>query len=428
MKKSINTILLIALIVLFSACSQISNNFTTTKKNIINENLPVISHKSVRTLSDIQTIALEWKGFDIPNIHGYYIYRSNLQKEGNKLSNIAKLSSKYHSHYVDTNLDAQTTYLYSISVIGDNNTHSNLSQPIKVTTLPKLNPISFSIAIENLARQVKILWRPHHDKSVKSYIIQRNDQSKNKWQTITTIQNRLNAEYIDTKLKDNYEYKYRIIAVTFDNIRSNPSKIVKATTKALPNSTQDIQASTNVARKIILTWKLLDDSDIAGYNIYSSRSKNGYYTKVAKTKPQDNTFEDVINDDNTKRYYKITAFDKDGLETVKDNLPIVMGKTLSLPKTPKIKLGLIQDETIILNWDAGDNRAVSYNIYKTQNKGIFKTTTKIYKNITQTRFEDKDIVRGAKYKFEIQSVDENGLLSPKTTNILLSMPIINQIK
>jgi fibronectin type 3 domain-containing protein len=421
-------LLMILLIAFISACSSINNNTTTPKKIDIDDNIPVVSYKSIRTISDIQSIALEWKGFDIQNINGYYIYRSEQQKDKNTLTKIATLNSKYNSHYVDSNLKPETTYLYSIAVIGKNDTQSKLSKPIKVNTLNNLEPITFSVAIENLARQVKILWRPHSNRSVKYYIIQRNNNKEHKWKTIKQIQNRLSAEYIDKDLRDKYEYKYRIIAVTFNDIKSNPSEIIRATTKPLPNSTNDIKATTNLARKIIITWQPSINKDIAGYNIYASRSESGYYSKVVKTRKNDNTFEHIINEDNSKRYYKITAFDKDGLETKKDNLPITMGKTLSLPKTPKIKLGLIKDETIIINWDKADNRAKYYNIYKTQQTGMFKTKTTIFKNIQNTRFEDKDVVRGSKYKYQLEAVDENGLLSVKTPSISLSMPIIQQIK
>lgn len=426
MKKLTKNILLSVLVILISGCSTLTQNFNSERKIIINENLPTVSYESVRTISDIESIALEWKGFTINNIYGYHIYRSNLQKDGERLKKVATIKNKYVSHYVDTNLEAQTQYLYSISVIGDNETQSNPSKPVRATTLNPLEPIAFAIAIENLPKQVKILWRPHSNKSVKYYIIQRNDQKQREWRNIARVLNRLSAEYIDSKLEDNYNYAYRIISVTFDDIKSLPSKIVTAKTKPLPKTTSVIDATTMVARKIILNWQPLQDDDIVGYNIYSSRSKNGYYTKLARTKKHDNTFENVINENNAIRYYKITAIDKDGLETSKATLPIVMGKTLAQPKTPKITLGLIKGEKVIINWKKGDNRAIYYNVHKTISEGMFKSRTKIYKNIQDTRFEDDDIVRGVDYEYQLEAVDENGLVSKKTPEISLSMPILNK--
>ncbi len=45
---------------------------------------------------------------------------------------------------------------------------------------------------------------------------------------------RLQAEFIDANLDDNVIYNYKVTAVTFDNINSMPSQIVKAQTKPLP--------------------------------------------------------------------------------------------------------------------------------------------------------------------------------------------------
>ena len=428
MRKLIKSILLIALVMLIAGCSSLTQNFTSSKKVQINQSLPVVSHTSIRTIPDIQSIALEWKGFTIPNVYGYHIYRSNLQIDGENLIRVATINNKYASHYLDKDLKENTSYLYSIAVIGKEDTQSNPSKPIRVNTLELFDSISFSIAIGNLPRQVKILWRPHTNKAVKYYKIQRNDQNQEKWKTIKKVQNRLNAEYIDTNLKDDFTYAYRIIAVTFDGIESKVSQIVSAKTKSLPKSTNKITASDDIARKIIVSWKTLADDNIMAYNIYSSRSSNGYFSKIAQAKRDDNTFEDILNQNNVKRYYKITTVDKDGLETNKDTLPIVVGKTLALPLTPQITLAQIKGQKVIINWDTLDNRARYFNIHKTVKEGLFKSKTKIFKKISSKRFEDKDIVRGVIYEYELESVDENNLVSNKTKAITLNIPILNKDK
>ena len=423
MRKSIKNMLLIALMILVSGCSSLNNlGLGNSSSSKINNSLPVVDSQSIRSISDIRAVALEWKGFDISGIYGYYIFRSNYKKDGQKFTKIAKLNSKYASHYLDTNLNEQTTYLYSISSIGKDDTQSKLSKPIKVTTLNKFDSVSFSLAVGNLPRTIKILWRPHTNYSVNAYIIERSDSKNPKWKKIAKVHHRLNAEYIDTNLQDNHTYSYRIKALTFDNIQSKYSKIIQAKTKPLPKTTSKIQATTNIARKIILTWQTLDDKDIVSYNIYSSRSKNGYFTKLANIKKSNNTFEDVLNTNNTTRYYKITAIDKDNLETNKNTLPVVMGKTLSIPKTPKITLGLIKNNTVIINWLEGDNRAISYIMYKTAKESFFKSKLTVINNIHGNRFEDSKIIRGIDYEYKLVAVDENGLLSKKTKSILLNMP------
>ena len=421
MKKYLKNILLIALLTLLAGCS--TNSLSTSYKTNIDNNLPKVDSNSIKTISDVNAIALEWKAYNSDNISGYNIYRKIENSDNQEIKKIASLQNKYISHYVDTNLKEKTIYAYAMSTIGTNGKHSNITKLIRARTLDNIESISFSLAVSNLPRQVKILWRPHTNHSIKYYIIQRTDKSKKKWETIKRVRNRLSAEYIDSNLKDNFTYFYRIISVTFNNIISKPSKAITATTRSLPNNTKHMTATTNLAKKIILKWKNLDDSNIAGYNIFTSSNANMYFKKISTTKKDANTFVHIINRNNTTRYYKIASFDKDGLQSDIRTLQSIIGITLDIPKTPKITLGLIKGHTVIINWKAQDNRAVSYIVEKSIKENLFQSKTKVYKGVKNNRFEDGDIKSGIKYKFTVQAVDKDGLISKKTSPIYLSLPL-----
>jgi fibronectin type 3 domain-containing protein len=182
-------------------------------------------------------------------------------------------------------------------------------------------------------------------------------------------------------------------------------------------------ATNNLAKKIILKWKNLDDANVAGYNIFVSSNANMYYKKIATTKKDANTFEHKINKNNATRYYKIASFDKDGLQSDIRTLESIVGKTIDIPKTPKITLGLIKGHTVIINWKAQDNRAVSYIVEKSIKENLFQSKTKVYKGVRNSRFEDSDIKNGIKYKFTVQAVDKDGLISKQTSPIYLSLPL-----
>jgi hypothetical protein len=426
MKKYLKSILLIASLILLAGCS--TSNLSTNYKTNIDNNLPTIDSNSIKTISDVHAIALEWKGYTSDNIAGYNIYRKVQTSNGEQFSKIKSLKNKYISHYVDTHLKDKTTYYYAMSVIGKNGKHSKMSEVIQATTLGNIESISFSLAISNLPRQVKILWRPHTNHSVKYYIIQRTDKSKKKWETIKRVKNRLSAEYIDSNLKDNYTYFYRIISVTFNNIISNPSKPIQATTRALPTNIKKMSASTNLAKKIVLTWDNIQDKNIAGYNIFVSTNANMYFKKIATVKKDVHSFTHKVNRNNATRYYKIASFDKDGLQSNLKSIKSITGKTIDIPKTPKITLALIKGNTVIINWKDSDNRAVSYIVEKSVKENLFQLQTKVYKGIKHKRFENSDIKDGIKYKFTVQAVDKDGLVSKKTEPVFLSLPTKKKVK
>lgn len=221
-------------------------------------------------------------------------------------------------------------------------------------------------------------------------------------------------------------YMYRIKAVTFDGIVSNPSEIVRANTKPLPEDIKNLYATKDLPRRIELNWESSNTSDVVSYKVYVSDGVNGRlvdgkYSELALLPASKTQITHNISGDGEVKFYKVSSIDKDGLESAM-NLTPTMGATLSKPVKPILTLAQIQGEKAILNWIAGDNRAVSYNIYKTTKTGFFSKKIEKLENIQGLRFEDRDIVRGVEYKYSIQAVDQYGLLSEQTKETSLVLP------
>ena len=426
MKILTKSLLLTSSIVLFSGCQQ--DLSTPSEKPKIDLNLPTVQDESLRAIPSYRSIALEWASVPQSSIKGYYIYRSNMQKAGTKFKRIKQFDNRYTTHYLDRHLEANSKYAYSVSVIGKNGLESSPSKSKVFQTLPALESVSYIEAISDLPKQIKILWRPHPYAAVKKYIIERTTPIQSKWKEIAVINHRLNVEYIDDNLGDNELYIYRIKAVTFDGIVSNPSKISKAKTKPLPLNVQEFTASNNLPRKIELQWANSKTQDIVLYNIYRSNRIDGTFTKIAQSKVDNNLYDDAVNEDGKVYFYKITTFDKDGLESDIKESTAVMGTTLAKPQTPLVTLAQIQGNKVILNWLPADKRSISYNVYKTVKDGWSSSKTKLIPNINALRYEDPDIVRGVEYRYSVQAVDKFGLASEKTKESSMTLPPLQTIK
>ena len=420
MKKSIKSILSIGLVVLISGCQK---DLTTPEKPKIDESLPMVDYSSIKHISDINAIALEWKKIDIPRAAGYYIIRADIQEDG-KFTRIATVKNKFTTHYLDNNLNANSKYGYKISLMTKKDFESRASDTLLVTTLPNLESVSLIESISDLPRQIKILWRPHSNPRVSKYIIEKTSPTKAKWEEIATIENRLNVEYIDEDLGDNEIFMYRIKSVTFDGIISNVSEITSATTKPLPGQITKLEVSRDLPRKIQLSWGKSPTPDVVSYNIYRSSSATGSYRKIGIAPVEHNRFDDEIEEDGRIFFYKITTVDKDALESKEEDVVPVMGSTLSKPIMPQITLAMIEGNKMILNWISRDERTVSYNIYKTSKKSWATSNEILIPNVTGLRFEDPDVVRGVEYAYQIQAVDKHGLLSKTTDKSTLMLPKI----
>jgi uncharacterized protein len=365
-------------------------------------------------IADITSIGFEWKPIEDTRVSGYYVYRNTPGAVDQKLERIDTINSRFATHYVDHNLKPANEYQYRFATITPQGTESVASETMLVATQPMISPVSFFQSVGNMPRSAKLLWRPHPNGKINGYLIERQEATEQKWSEIATVTGRLNAEYIDHNLKDGHVYHYRIKALTYDKLSTEPSEMAKVVTKPLPPEIRNITSTNDLPRAITLTWEGSPLSDLSHYNIYRSSTPNGifdYHVKLATT-----TFTDTITEDGKFYFYKITAVDKDGLESLKSTIA-TQGSTLSKPQTPIAYEGKVVDRTAQLQWKNVDQRTATYTVVKTIKTSWVTRESIDINNITEPKFSDTDIKPDTTYLYEILSVDKNGIRSLPTEAI-----------
>ncbi|MDO6828401.1 fibronectin type III domain-containing protein [Poseidonibacter sp. 1_MG-2023] len=423
MTKLMQTTSLTALLLLLSGCNNLNNNLNAPVKPKIDETIEVIDNSSLKSISDMTSIAFEWKKVDDVRVTGYNFYRANMHKDGRRLKLIESVNNKYTTHFVDKELEPDTKYVYQISSKTADDTESNTTDAYITQTLPRIVPVSFVQALSDLPNRIKIIWRPHPDLRVAYYKIEKFNTTLNEWNTEKKIKGRLESEYIDDGLDNNETFKYRVTAYTFEDVSTKPSEAVTAKTKALPNGVQNLSATNNEPKKIILSWEPSVTNDIIKYEIHRSAIKTFGFKRIKEVNNSTFAFVDQIDEDGKEYYYKVVAVDKDNLKSSSKTDPI-KGISLNQPAKPTITLAQIQNSQAILNWTSPDNRAISYNIYKKTMISFFESKTEKFTNIRDLRFVDNNIISGVEYKYSIQANDTYGLMSEKTDEASLILPKI----
>jgi fibronectin type 3 domain-containing protein len=422
MKLSILTTLCAASLLLFSGCAELTP--TPKEKVVVDSSLPTINLTKNGIITDMKTVAFEWKSISDPRVEGIYVYKKS---QGDKASKNLKyydtIDTRYSTHYVDRNVVPNTKYSYAFRVFTKDSQGVN-SKVFIVKTLPVLQSVSWIHAIEGLPRIAKIIWRPHSSERVDSYIIERKTFADKEWHKIDELSGRLNAEYIDTGLKDNHVYMYRIRVKTYDNIISTPSQIVKSVTKPLPISVTNIEATKNLPKEIQITWNAATQKDFARYYLYRADAVDGPYELIAKL--YNNHFTDKIDEDGRAYFYRVSVIDKDGLESENEN-NTVMGMTLTKPNAPAIVEAKLVGSHIELRWDKSDPRTTSYIVVKKSKKGWFDEVKKEYKGIKKTLFIDADIKPDTLYTYTVYSVDENAIVSEPSMEVQIKTPESKEI-
>ena len=412
---------LTALILLFSGCNNVFDNLNTPTTPRVNNAIESVDFNSIKSIPDIVSIGFEWQKVDDPKVIGYNFYRTDLQKDGKTLKLVKSIDNRYATHYVDKDLEPNTKYAYQISAKAADGSESRTTEAYITQTLPRIVPVSFAQAVSELPNRVKLLWRPHPDKRIQYYRIEKYNETINEWIHLKTVEQRLQVEYIDTGLDNNATYKYRIKAFTFNDVESAPTATRVGKTKALPKDVSNISVSNNLPKKINITWNASPSSDIISYEIHRSSYSVLGFSKIATVNADTLEYSDKINDDGRYYYYKVLAIDKDHLES-KFNMDPKKGSTLGKPLKPVLTLAQIQGNKAILNWKAGDERAISYNVQKRIKVNFFEYKTVNINNINDLRFEDTDVLSGVEYKYSVQANGEFGLVSDRTDEASLTIP------
>lgn len=417
MKLQILALFCTVSLLLFSGCSATSPKPGDETK--IDKTLPIVKLTQNGTVEDMNSLAFEWNAITDERVNGFYVYKQENSLEGSELRHYKTLDNRFITHFLDREITPNTSYTYAFKTFSKD-AESQMSEMKTINSLPVLQSVVWIKSIENMPRAAKLIWRPHSNEKVKSYIIERRTLEEESWKKIATIDGRLNAEYIDTGLKDDYVYKYRVRVLTFDNITSTPSEIVQVVTKPLPNPVKYIVATTDLPRKIEINWEKTDAKDFHRYHLYRSTSSNGRYELIAKL--YNPTFTDVIEEDAKEYFYRVSVVEKNGLESIHDKISI-QGLTLMKPQTPSLLEAKLVGNKIEISWNNKDSRVKKYSVVKKAKTGWFDAKEEEFVDIKGTRFIDPEIGPNITYYYRVYAIDAYGIKSKPSIEVQVKTPV-----
>jgi fibronectin type 3 domain-containing protein len=370
--------------------------------------------KDIKLISDSISVAFEWKRSNYPNLAGYRIYRAKVLGDvSEELSLVATIEEPVATHYVDKELQSNTVYKYAFTTFTIDGRESKSSKVKIIKTRPAVSAPLYIHSIKDLANKTKLIWRPHTDKKVSGYIIERQDTNTGEWEVVGELEHRFEVEFIDLDLETNKIYKYRVFSKTFDGQTSRPSETVDAITKARPSGVAEIRATSDLPQEIRISWK-----NIAGnkYRIYQSASLDGEFVLIGETSK--NNFSDKIEKNGVQRFYKVSSVDQTGLESALPDLP-VSGITLFPPKAPKLIDVLVENGKVKVVWEATDNKSLKYFVERKSGSNWSGKDTVRFET-AKTTFIDETAPTSGNLSYRVISIDRHGLLSKESNEKGLS--------
>jgi fibronectin type 3 domain-containing protein len=403
---NLRTFLIFLTLLLVQGCNELEHAVTVQPLKS-DDSLQTV--RGVKAITDTTAVAFEWLSHsESREIAGYNLYRLELSESNNSgdLQLVAQIKNRVASHFVDRGLKPNTLYKYRLTTYTEDGRQSNGSEPVTVRTSAVIPPLHYIIPVGELAKSVKLLWRPHTDNRVSGYIVERSSlQKPDEWVEVGELHHRLDVEFIDTELSTNGIYRYRIKTKTFDGLVSEPSRVVDVRTKALPKPITDITASSTLPKEIEVSWRESDERDVTSYRIYRSSANDGTFEPVGESKS--NRYSDKIVDDGKQMFYKVSAIDQYGQESLLNKLP-VMGNTLFKPIAPKLLPLEITQNGIKVQWRPTDSRSLKYRVIR--DSGSWGGDEVEFQS-DKTEYIDNSVQPNIEYRYRVIAIDKFGIES-----------------
>ena len=239
-----------------------------------------ISVSNLKADANGSKVQLSWTG-GVTGAEGYVIYR---RTEGGSYAEIGRTSGKTYS---DT-ISAGIKYYYAVAVYSGSRTEDKCPE-VGVMYLATPSGLSVSNTIASLT----LKWNAV--KGATGYEIYRAG-TDGKYSKITTV---TSTSYVDTSVKNNTQYSYRIKAY---NTACTSAFSTAASLKKTQISVSNLKADAN-GSKVQLSWTGVV-TGAEGYVIYR-RTEGGSYAEIGRTSGK--TYSDTISA-GIKYYYTVAVY------------------------------------------------------------------------------------------------------------------------
>ncbi len=195
------------------------------------------------------------------------------------------------------------------------------------------------------------------------------------------------AEYVDQDVENNTVYFYKVRAFDKLSRQGEFTEVLSASPDFAPNP-PIIFKTEGRARSVLIVWvpspsKSMDNSALAGYKVYRSKTEDGIYQEISRLAVRDLSgngdgkiyYRDKELTDGTTFFYRVVAFNEKNIES--ELCHPVKGATLPVIKAVGVQNDLIRE--VILKWAGVQSPFVAgYNIYRSLKKdGGFARIKKI---------------------------------------------------
>ncbi|NOX17910.1 MAG: hypothetical protein GXO87_06475 [Chlorobi bacterium] len=282
------------------------------------DNIPPLPPEDVSFKIENGLVRLSWKKSKSKDVDGYFVYRGERKDITPKLTDLPLKSTTYvDSGYAGRGFVNGGNIYYKVAAFDSSR---NLSEMVEFTAyLPDKDkpfpPGNFSLQNYE-GRYVEVYCGMSPSLDAVKYQVFRKEENKPEAKKMGTFE-KVPVYYRDTSVVKGIKYIYYAVAIdTVGNVSEpSPADTILFKDFSPPPAPRDIMAK-NSNGKVELSWGVVIDFDMAGYNVYRSDFPTGTFQKINNKVITETKF--VDNSGNKNYFYRIKAVDTSGNESEYD--------------------------------------------------------------------------------------------------------------
>jgi parallel beta-helix repeat protein len=219
-------------------------------------------------------IHLFWDSNTENDLEGYLIYMKDLSAGGAANFYLIQIILGPNTTLSVKNLEEENTYQFKIKAFDEVPNNSSFSLTAEGTTLdetPPVTPTGLFIS-KSTKESLSLRWDKNPDSDVVGYNIFRRKSNIIKFQQINN-EPIDDTKYMDSGLRENTEYYYKITAVDEANLQSDFSKVASGKTLRIEFPPE----INNTVEKVIMKEDTIDEKSINLYHLFKDGNNDQLY-------------------------------------------------------------------------------------------------------------------------------------------------------